>query len=363
MSSPLELAIAAYGSDLLISIEERRSIRALAASFDVSATTLTNRVMGRSTGRKEANAHKQKFTDGEEYALVAYIRRSDLSGHPLNIQTARETALAILTNRINSAPPTTPPSVPHIGYHWLERLLTRYPEVNSAFTRSIDTSRLKAVSLEQLAPWYAEMASLIDQYNHEAANIYNMDETGTALGDTMSTRVLTVIDRVDEGEEGGGKGKGKGKAWKAKPPRGEWITSIECVSATGRVLPPLVIFKGTSKFNEAWLPSGMRREDADIRGWAWWASASGWSNAFLGLRWLQDVFQPSTSTTERRLLIVDGHGSHVTPDFIGFCIDHLIDLMILPAHTSHVTQPLDVAVFGPLKTAMARETDLLARFN
>ncbi|CAD6586739.1 MAG: hypothetical protein TREMPRED_004525, partial [Tremellales sp. Tagirdzhanova-0007] len=143
MSSSLELAIAAYGSDLLISIEQRRSIHALAASFDVSATTLTNRVMGRSTGRKEANAHKQKFTDGEEYALVAYIRRSDLSGHPLNSQIVRETALAILTNGINSAPPTTPPSVPHIGYHWLERLRTRYPEVNSAFTRSIDTSRLE----------------------------------------------------------------------------------------------------------------------------------------------------------------------------------------------------------------------------
>jgi hypothetical protein len=32
-----------------------------------------------------------------------------------------------------------------------------------------------------------------------------------------------------------------------------------------------------------------------------------------------------------------------------------IILMLLPPHTSHITQPLDVAVFGPLKKAMAAE--------
>ena len=79
----------------------------------------------------------------------------------------------------------------------------------------------------------------------------------------------------------------------------------------------------------------------------------------LGLRWLMDVLEPNTTTSDRRLLIVDGHSSHVSPKFIAFCITHSIDLMILPAHSSHITQPLDVAVFGPLKTALGRETDAL----
>jgi len=34
-------------------------------------------------------------------------------------------------------------------------------------------------------------------------------------------------------------------------------------------------------------------------------------------------------------------------------MDNKIILLILPTHTSHLTQPLDVGVFGPLKKAMA----------
>lgn len=40
---------------------------------------------------------------------------------------------------------------------------------------------------------------------------------------------------------------------------------------------------------------------------------------------------------------------------------HNIDLLVLPAHTSHWTQPMDLTVFGPLKAAMARESDRTTR--
>src|SRR5204863_7842661 len=38
---------------------------------------------------------------------------------------------------------------------------------------------------------------------------------------------------------------------------------------------------------------------------------------------------------------------------IGHCMDNDIHLMILPPHSSHLTQPLDVGVFGPLKRVMS----------
>lgn len=50
-----------------------------------------------------------------------------------------------------------------------------------------------------------------------------------------------------------------------------------------------------------------------------------------------------------RLLIVDGHGSHTNTDFMWECYQRNIYTIFLPAHTSHITQPLDVSVFGPLK--------------
>jgi 4-hydroxybenzoate polyprenyltransferase len=62
------------------------------------------------------------------------------------------------------------------------------------------------------------------------------------------------------------------------------------------------------------------------------------------------VFLPQTITSEPRLLILDGHGSHETTDFMYLCYQHNIHLLFLPPHTSHVLQPLDLSVFSSLKT-------------
>ena len=66
------------------------------------------------------------------------------------------------------------------------------------------------------------------------------------------------------------------------------------------------------------------------------------------------IFIPETrpqDPQQRRLLILDGHGSHATEDFMWECFNHHIQLLYLPAHTSHILQPLDLAIFGPLKIA------------
>ncbi len=60
------------------------------------------------------------------------------------------------------------------------------------------------------------------------------------------------------------------------------------------------------------------------------------------------------------MLIVDGHSSHVSTEFIRFAQEHQIVCLCLPAHYTHLLQPLDVGVFGPLKpsykTLLAEKT-------
>ena len=41
------------------------------------------------------------------------------------------------------------------------------------------------------------------------------------------------------------------------------------------------------------------------------------------------------------------------------CYQHNIHLLYLPAHASHVLQPLDQSVFGPLKAAYKMELGYL----
>ena len=54
------------------------------------------------------------------------------------------------------------------------------------------------------------------------------------------------------------------------------------------------------------------------------------------------------------MLIFDGHGSHVTKEVIEFCQEKKIVLLCLPSHSTHLLQPLDVGVFGPLAGAYKR---------
>ena len=44
---------------------------------------------------------------------------------------------------------------------------------------------------------------------------------------------------------------------------------------------------------------------------------------------------------------MDGHSSHLSPNFLRFAVDHGILLVCLPPHTTQHLQPLDVRLFGP----------------
>jgi hypothetical protein len=62
---------------------------------------------------------------------------------------------------------------------------------------------------------------------------------------------------------------------------------------------------------------------------------------------------------EWRLLIFDGFGSHLDLGLIEYCLAHKILPFCLPAHTSHILQPLDVSIFSPMKTYYGQEVNNL----
>jgi len=49
------------------------------------------------------------------------------------------------------------------------------------------------------------------------------------------------------------------------------------------------------------------------------------------------------------LLLFDGHSSHFQPEVLRCTKTSKVIVFCLPSHTTHATQPLDAAVFGPLK--------------
>ena len=86
-------------------------------------------------------------------------------------------------------------------------------------------------------------------------------------------------------------------------------------------------------------------------------STSGYIDSELYYVWLTEVFEPNTKHLGKRLLIIDGHGSHLTLAAIDKARELGIEMFSLPPHTTHILQPLDVALYGLLKTWFSKLMD------
>ena len=93
---------------------------------------------------------------------------------------------------------------------------------------------------------------------------------------------------------------------------------------------------------------------------------SGYNDSELCLRWLREVFDPKTASLQKgewRILLLDGYESHLSLSVLEYAAEKKILLVCLPAHTSHLLQPLDVGLFGPLQQAYGREVGRLAQLG
>jgi DDE superfamily endonuclease len=267
--------------------------------------------------------------------------------YPVRHATVREMAEAIRQQRVNKINEDAIElvSYPELGKLWSTRFLKRHPYLYTVRGRSIEASRVRESSPSILNGWFGGYKQVFDDLQPEPENIYNMGETGFFIGTMRSSNI--IIDKNTCSE------------LQASPGRQEWISVVECISMDGREIPPLIIFKGTT-LCDSWWP-----DDVD-EAWKLSCQPNGWSSNHHGLEWFIRCFEPATRAIANggqkpRILIFDGHDSHVTSPFLLHSLEHNIHLLMLPAHTSHLLQPLDVGVFGPLKGAMSKCLDRLIR--
>jgi hypothetical protein len=337
VESRIRDAIAAYKAGTY------HSIRAAANAFSIPPSTLSYRLAGR-TSRSQAHESEQILSHAEEKTLVRWLTRLTNTGFPASPALAIEMAEEIRLGRLQLSK-TPPLSLRPIGNRWIDRFRARHPDILSVWTRQIEHARHDATSSEALETWFDAVTELRIAHHYPPECIYNMDESGFAVGTSQSSRALVSIREKS--------------SWKVIVGRQEWITAIECVSAAGAAIPPLIIFKAQHT-NTAWIPAHTSRD------WRFSTSNSGWTSDSHAYEWITTVFEPETRPEDpqaRRLLIMDGHGSHMTANVIAYCMERAIDLLILPPHCSHILQPLDVSVFSPLKRALAAETDAVARLD
>jgi hypothetical protein len=72
-----------------------------------------------------------------------------------------------------------------------------------------------------------------------------------------------------------------------------------------------------------------------------------WFNDVIALEYFKHFHKHAKPIRVYRLLVLDGHGSHITFEFKALANKYKIILLYLPAHTTHRLQLLDIRIFGP----------------
>ena len=182
----------------------------------------------------------------------------------------------------------------------------------------------------------------MNKHAYSPSRVFNMDETA----------VSTVMDPPKVVSKKGSRRVGL----VTSAERGQNSTAVVCCNAAGMFLPPQFIF-ARKRHNP-------RLERGAPPGSVFAVSDNGWATKDTFVKWLEHfVEQTGASPEKRQLLVMDNHCSHIYLMAIQTALQSGIDILTLPPHTSHRLQPLDVAVFGPIKTRYRNELARWMRQN
>jgi cell division septum initiation protein DivIVA len=192
----------------------------------------------------------------------------------------------------------------------------------------------------------------IDEYQILPQNTFNMDEKGFGIGLQHKSRRIFTKASLESGSLNGSGQDGNR----------EWVTLIATICQDGSALPPFLIYSGQSGHP---MSTWLEEFDPDHQDAHFSVSPTGWTNNQLALEWIRRTFEPRTKAKARqgrdfRLILLDGHASHVSIPFVDYCLEHRIILSVFPPHSTHRLQPLDVGLFGPLASYYSSEQGKLA---
>lgn len=231
---------------------------------------------------------------------------------------------------------------------WVTRFLHRHhDQLTSQWTTGMDSNRHNAESEYKYKLYFKLLQQKITQYSLEPEHTYNMDEKGFAIG--VLGRSKRIFSRRQYEKKEVRQARQDGSR--------EWVSLLAAICADGTALPPGIIFSSKNSTIQSQWVADINPENHSIHVAS---SPSGWTNNDIGLAWLKQVFDRYTKAKARRkyrLLIVDGHGSHLTQEFIKYCYQNRIILAVLPPHSTQTLQPLDVVCFKPLSSHYSSELD------
>jgi hypothetical protein len=216
------------------------------------------RVLRRINGHSSLSSnggHNKALNETQELTVQKFLDRSIQLGFPLRHDMLWSAAQIILRRS---------DSTRVLSHCWPSNFVKLYSRYHNVVSTPLATIRKAAHKVEVIKEHFARYKRVVEEKGIDVANIYNFDETGFRIGCARGSLVIThaTISRV----------------YIPDPDNRETITSVECISAGGFAIQPMLIMSGKTHRHKAF--------DNDLNGGILVGlSDSGYSNEILGLEW------------------------------------------------------------------------------
>ena len=194
------------------------SFREAVGLFHLSKTTLTERFKGQGT-HQEGHKHEQKLDNASQDTLVEWIKECGHRNIPLHPSAVAAHAKAILGVEI--------------GMCWVQHFGKNHPKLQAQWATGMEQCHAQALNPATTSDLFVTTNELIEKYEIEAKNLYNMDEKGCQQG--VGGKVHVLVDRDQKYVQ------------QIEDRNRELITAIECICADGSAIQPSVVFKGNRR--------------------------------------------------------------------------------------------------------------------
>ena len=227
---------------------------------------------------------------------------------------------------------------------WVYSFLKRHPSISARIPEQLGTARAQ-VTREKIDEWFQTLQTFMKEEMNidaesffsnpdNASRVYNLDESGFPLAGTGAGARLKVLSEV-----------GVKSVIKITPETKDQITVLATICADGSFMKPLILFPGLTYRN-------VNLRSVDPEKFHVGLSESGWMTSESFFSYIVNCL--FKELTDRQIqfpviIFLDGHSSHINLALAQFCKEKKIYLYCFPPHASHILQPLDTCVFGPLK--------------
>lgn len=299
-----------------------RKLKDLSEKYNIPYVTLYRKAKGKHT--KPFGGQTALSIDEETYLVRSICTAADW-GYPCDSNEIKEIVKSYL-DRSGKQVPQFSDNKP--GETWLHKFLQRHKEtLSKRLSQTIKESRAE-VCPETINNYFDHLSESLQNVTPEA--VVNYDETNFT---DDPGRVKVLVRRSSK------------RAEKVMDTSKAATSVMFSCSASGNMLPVYIVYKADHLWS-TWTENGPN-------GARYNRTRSGWFDTNTFEDWFFSIILPYLRSLPPgpKVLLGDNLASHISAKVISQCANDNIRFILLPPNSTHLTQPLDVSVFRPIKTA------------